>query len=71
MSGVSENKIVLQKVPMLNLSKLQSSESTKVLKTGESKKAQSYKRDAATLLVNRLTKKFREFFIEIKDFAAF
>lgn len=43
---------------MLNLSKLQN-------------KKQSYKRDAVNLLLNRLLKKLRMHFVEIKDFAAF
>ena len=58
-SDPSQKKIVLNKVPMLNLAKMQSS------------KNQSYKRDAANLLVNRLNKKLRTYFEEIKDFAAF
>lgn len=32
---------------------------------------QGYKRDAVNLLVNRITKKVRECFDEIRDFAAF
>ncbi len=30
-----------------------------------------YKRDAATLIVNRISKKFREYFITLSDFSAF
>ena len=48
---------------MLNLSKVRSSETFK--------KSASYKRDAANLMINRLSKVFRQYFEEIKAFAAF
>lgn len=50
-------------MPVLNLSKVRSSDAFK--------KSASYKRDAANLMINRLSKVFRQYFEEIKSFAAF
>lgn len=65
-------------MPMLNLSKISggqagsSSQRGLLTSTLELKKLHhSYKKDAVTLLMNRLNKKFRVYFDEIKDFASF